>query len=163
MDKAARPARRFGCGTMALGFFGVLGVVMFIISDTGGTKDPAADDPKNFDTPQLASSCDARWASTQVRRAQAQGIVRGQFIDGADIIVVVNPLLWSQLPLTAGNAIGLALACELQPDAFALPIRFRYQPQGEDVLRLGPGELFALRNGDSLQPLPAKPRMDFGG
>ena len=151
--KAPPRKPKTGCATYLLTALGVMvgiGIIGTIVA--GNTPPPPAGE--NLKTAEM--SCDEAWATKVWSAAGRAGLVRGQQLQGVDLIVMVSPFGWNQLSLDAQRNIGLAAACQLGHAFEAVTVHFRYDANGSDTLKLTNIDIYSLALGRFV-PTPSGP------
>jgi hypothetical protein len=70
--------------------------------------------------------------------------MRGQELQGLDLIVLVSPYGWNTLSLGAQKNLGLAAACQLGGAFVSTTVHFRYDASGADALKLSNVDIYNL-------------------
>jgi len=133
---------RTGClGLLALGGFGA---VVGSLANLSANRAAAALGP---DLEPLELQCDDAWASRIRAKAERSRLIRGQQLDSTKLVLFVRPSAWYSVSQTSAEALALAEACRVDRGFALLTVFFRLSPDGENLLRLTPYELYPLAQG----------------
>jgi hypothetical protein len=137
-----RSALRTGCiGLLAVGAIGA--IVGQLANQTAGGTSPAL----GPDLEPLERHCDDAWASGIRNKAERGGLIRGHQLDATRLIVLVRPQIWYSLSLPSQQTLALAESCRVDRGFALLTVSFRFDPGGDDLLRMTPYDLFPLARG----------------
>lgn len=137
--KSGRSLFRTGClGLLALGGFGAVVGSLTNISTNSAT---AALGP---DLEPLELHCDEAWAGRIRAKAERSGLIRGQQLDSTKLVVLVRPSVWYSVSQASAQALALAESCRVDRGFALLTVSFRLLPDGEDLLRMSPYDLYPL-------------------
>lgn len=130
----------FVIGCSLFGFILLL-VVLFSMSPQTPTAMAPATPP-----PTVDATCNQPLATLAGDRIFASNLVRGSTDTSEGLIIMVNPLLWSQLRYSDQERMAAIIDCGIAgPGAHMRVIRFRYEQSGPDLTVFEAIDLLRLR------------------
>jgi hypothetical protein len=139
--KPAPKKTKGGCLGPLLGIGGVVTVII-VIGNVAGRNQPLP--VAGADLKAAPIACDKAWVDKTWAAANRAGAMRGQELQGLDLIILVSPYGWNTLSLGTQKNLGLAAACQLGGAFISTTVHFRYDASGADALRLSNVDIYRL-------------------
>lgn len=141
-QKGRRSLFRTGC--LGLLAFGSFGAVVGSLANLSANRATAALGP---DLEPLELHCDEAWAGRIRAKAERSGLIRGHQLDSTKLVVLVRPSIWYSLSQASAQTLALAESCRVDRGFALLTVSYRLSPDGEDLLRMTPYDLYPLAQG----------------